>query len=83
MNQRRDILTSKQYDREELVRIAIQKNGDTTIDKNFNKGGRGIYIHPTSIKKALEKGVLDKNIKRFNGNIKQIIDLLNAEVENG
>ncbi len=83
MNQRRDILTNKSYDREELIRISILKNGETSIDKEFTLGGRGIYIHPSSLKKTLDKKILERHIKRFNGDFSQIKDLIIQEVNNG
>lgn len=82
MNQRTDSVTRKTYDRDELIRVAIQKNGDTTIDKEYNHGGRGIYIHPSNIQKALDKGILKNKVKRFGGNINNIDEQL-KEVING
>lgn len=83
MNQRRDVLTNKSYNREELIRISILKNGNTMLDKKFTLGGRGIYIHPSSLKKALDKRILERQIKRFNGDFSQIEDLIIQEVNNG
>lgn len=79
MNQRTDIVTKQLFNRDELIRIAIQKDGTTTIDSNYKDGGRGIYIHPTSIEKALKHKILENHLKRFKGNINQIIDTLKEE----
>gem|GEM_PF-2190264 len=65
---RKDIVTRKIFDRNELIRISIAKNGVTKIDYNKNLGGRGIYIHPDSVKKGLESKILIKNINKFHGN---------------
>ncbi len=82
MNPRTDAVTRKTYNRDELIRVAIQKDGTTTIDKEYSQGGRGIYLHPTSIDKALDRGILKNQIKRFGGNIKDIEQQL-KEVTNG
>ncbi len=78
---RRDVVTRKSYDRDLLIRIAIQKNGTTEIDREYNLKGRGIYILPSSIQIGLEKNILLRNIKRFNGNIEQIIDEIKGEAK--
>lgn len=83
MNTRKDIVTNKVFDRNELIRIAIQKNGETLIDKNFSMGGRGIYILPTNIEIALEKKILERQVKRFKGNFSNIEKTLIMEVKNG
>ncbi|NQX83337.1 MAG: DUF448 domain-containing protein [Mycoplasmataceae bacterium] len=72
INNRKDIITSKTYSRNLLIRISVFKNGVTRIDKEYNLGGRGIYVLPTSIKKGLENNFIKKNIKKFKGNIDDI-----------
>ena len=79
---RKDIITRKIICRDKLIRISIDKNGKTTIDKEYNKGGRGLYILPSSIEKGLRKNIISNHIKRFGGDINQILDKL-KEVENG
>lgn len=79
MNQRKDIVTKQLFNRDELIRVAIQKDGTTTIDSHYKDGGRGIYIHPSSIEKALKHNILDNHLKRFKGDINQIIDSLMEE----
>ncbi len=76
LNKRKDIATNVRYERDELIRISITKDGTTQIDKEYNLGGRGIYIHPNSIDKAIEKGMLKSNIKRFKGDYDFIIKQL-------
>lgn len=83
LNKRKDVVTNKRYERDEMIRISIQKDGTTTIDKDYNAGGRGIYIHKDNIKQAIEKKTLIGNIKRFNGNYEDIVEALKQEVENG
>lgn len=80
VNNRKDIVTRKSYKREELIRISILKDGVTSLDKNYNKGGRGIYVHPTSIKAGLENNIILKNIKRFKGDINMILENLKKEI---
>lgn len=82
MNQRTDIVTKKLFSRDELIRISIQKDGTTSIDKEYKDGGRGIYIHPDSIEKALKHKILENHINRFKGNIEQIKEQL-MEEQNG
>lgn len=79
---RKDIITGKIICRDKLIRISIDKNGKTTIDKEYNNGGRGLYILPSSIEKGLRKNIISNHIKRFGGDINQILDKL-KEVENG
>ena len=80
---RKDIVTHKLYDRNELIRISITKDGVTKIDHNKNLGGRGIYIHPTSIEKAIKTKILIKNINKFQGNWENIIEDIKKEMING
>ncbi len=79
INKRKDIVTHQRYERDELIRISMQKDGTTNIDKDYNLGGRGIYIHPSSIDKAIEKKILKSQIKRFKGNYELIIEQLEKE----
>ncbi len=79
LNKRKDIVTQNRYERDELIRIAIQKDGVTTIDKEHSHGGRGIYIHPSSIAKGIEKNILKSQIKRYKGNYNSIIERLKEE----
>lgn len=83
LNQRKDILDNKTYDRDKLIRIAVQKDGATAIDREYKLGGRGIYILPSNISKAIDKKVIERQVKRFNGNFKDIEDTLKEEVNNG
>ncbi len=83
LNKRKDIVTNKRFEREELIRISIDKDGATQIDHNYDKGGRGIYIHPDNINRAIESNVLKNNINRFKGNYGDIVLELKEEVENG
>ncbi len=83
LNKRKDIVTNKRYERNELIRISISKDGVTEIDKDYSKGGRGIYIHPENINKAIENNILKNNIKRFKGDYNKIVELLKEEVNNG
>lgn len=80
---RKDIVTKKIINRNELIRISISSDGVTSIDKDFKKGGRGIYISRTSIEEGISKNILKKNIKRFGGDINSIIIELKKEVNNG
>lgn len=79
---RKDIVTKKILNRDSLIRISICSDGTTSIDKNFNKGGRGIYVSKNSIETGLEKNIIKKNIKRFGGNIDSIINELKKEANN-
>ncbi len=79
---RKDIVTGKIYDRNNLIRICIDKSGTTSIDRNLNIKGRGIYIHPNSILVGMKKRILEKKIKKFGGSFEQIKDNL-MEVING
>ncbi len=74
INKRKDIVTQERYERDELIRISITKEGVTKIDKEYNLGGRGIYIHPSSIDKAIEKGILKSQIKRFKGDYDSVLE---------
>ena len=78
---RTDIVTKKIFDRNELIRISINKNGVTRIDDDYNLGGRGIYVHPKSIEKALKSKILLKKINKFGGNWENIIDLLKKKIK--
>lgn len=80
---RKDIVTKEILKRKDLIRISISSNGTTKIDKNFNMGGRGIYVSKSSIKIGLEKKIIKKNINRFGGDINSIIDELMKEVKDG
>ncbi len=80
---RKDVVTNKKVDRNEMIRISISKDGVTSIDRNFNNGGRGIYVLKSSIKIGIEKKILQKNIKRFGGDISNILNELLKEAENG
>lgn len=82
-NKRTDIVTNQKYERDELIRIAIKKNGETTIDYEFNQGGRGIYIKYESIKMGLNKNIIKNKLKRFNGNMVSIKQELERILENG
>ncbi len=73
---RTDILTREKYPKEELLRIDINKNGDTTIDYNFIKNGRGIYFHRNSLEKLLKKNILKNILKKYNGSFELIKDEL-------
>ena len=80
---RKDIVTNKIFEREKLIRISICNDGTTSIDNDFNKGGRGIYVLKTSIEIGLEKNIIKKNINKFGGDINSIInELLNIKEEN-
>lgn len=79
LNKRKDIVTQKRFERDELIRISILKDGTTSIDKECNKGGRGIYIHPSSIEKAIEKNILKSQVKRFKGDYEFIVEKLKEE----
>lgn len=79
---RKDILTKNIYNRTELIRISIQKNGDTFLDKEYTLGGRGIYIHPSSLEKGIKNNSLKSNISRFGGDIKLIEEELRKEIVN-
>ncbi len=83
LNNRKDIVTNKTFNRNELIRISILKDGTTSIDKEYNLGGRGIYIHPSSIEVAIDKGILKKNINRFKGNYESILIQIKEEINNG
>lgn len=74
INKRKDIVTQERYERDELIRISITKEGVTKIDKEYNLGGRGIYIHPSSIDRAIEKGILKSQIKRFKGDYDSVLE---------
>ncbi len=76
LNKRRDIVTNNRFDRNELIRISILKDGTTTIDKNYSNGGRGIYIHPTSIKSGIERGNIKSQVKRFKGDYEFVLQQL-------
>lgn len=80
---RTDLVTNTIFDRDDLIRISISKNGVTKIDYNHKLGGRGIYIHPSSIEKGLQKNIIRKKINRFNGNLDDIIEELKKEIKNG
>lgn len=80
LNKRKDVVTNKRYERDELIRISILKDGTTTIDTEYKLGGRGIYIHKDSIPKGIEKGIIRNNIKRFKGDYETILKQL-EEVE--
>ncbi len=62
------------------MRIAILKNGTTKLDKNYSFGGRGIYIHNSSIKIGFEKDILKNQIKKFDGDYNSISDELVKEM---
>ncbi len=83
LNKRKDVVTNKRYERDEMIRISILKDGTTTIDKDWTAGGRGIYIHKDNIKQAIEKNSLRGNVNRFKGNYEVVLELLKQEVENG
>ena len=80
---RTDLVTNKIFDRSDLIRISIDKKGVTKIDYNHKLGGRGIYIHPSSIEKGLQKNIIKKKINRFSGNLEDIIEDLKKEIKNG
>ena len=80
---RRDIVTNNIFDRNELIRISIKKDGVTNIDYNNELGGRGIYIHPTSIEKGLNRKILSKRINKFGGSLENILEELEKEIKNG
>lgn len=80
INTRRDIVTNKRFERDELIRIAVLKNGETLIDKDYSKGGRGIYVHPTSIEQGINKNIIKSNINRFKGNWELILEKLKEEI---
>ena len=80
---RRDIVTNNIFDRDELIRISIKKDGVTNIDYNNKLGGRGIYIHPTSIEKGLKRKILAKRINKFGGSLENILEELEKEIKNG
>ena len=67
---RKDIVTYKEFPKEELIRIVITKEGKTYISDT--KEGRGIYVSQTSLKKGLDKGIIKKTISKYNGNIEDI-----------
>jgi predicted RNA-binding protein YlxR (DUF448 family) len=73
-NIRRDLVTYKEYNREELIRIVVTKDGTTKIDPTLE--GRGIYVHKNSIDKGINKGSIEKAIKRFGGSSKEILEQL-------
>lgn len=75
-NIRRDIVTKEKFNKEKLLRIVVTKKNKTFIDKDFNIEGRGIYIHKNNILKGLEKGIIEKNVKKYNGSFKEIEDEL-------
>lgn len=73
INIRRDLFTGEYHPKSELIRINIKKDGSTTIDVDQKELGRGIYIHPNSVKNIeQQKGKLIGNIKRFKGDISVI-----------
>ncbi len=76
VNDRKDIVTNKRFKREELIRVSILKDGTTSIDENYSMGGRGIYIHPTSIDNGINRGVIKKQIKRFKGDPEAVLQQL-------
>ncbi len=76
LNKRKDILTNQRYERSELIRISILKNGETNIDKEYTMGGRGIYILPPNIDEAINRGVIKSQIKRFKGDYETILKQL-------
>ena len=78
---RRDIVTNEIFDKDELIRISISKDGVTRIDKDKNLGGRGLYIHPMYIKKGIDKNIIYNSIRRFKGNMDSILVELNEEVK--
>lgn len=77
---RKDIVTHEIIDRNKLIRISIQKNGVTRIDKEYTFGGRGIYFKPSSVKEGIENKIIYRNIKRFKGSFNEIKDELLKEV---
>ncbi len=76
VNDRKDIVTNKRFKREELIRISILKDGTTSIDENYTIGGRGIYIHPTSIEQGIDRDIIKRQIKRFKGEPKVVLQQL-------
>lgn len=83
INDRKDVVTNKRYKRSELIRVAILKDGSTLIDKDYSLGGRGIYIHKTSIELINTNNYLKGNINRFKGDYDKVVELLIKEVDNG
>ncbi|BDU67695.1 MAG: hypothetical protein TYPL_3480 [Candidatus Tyloplasma litorale] len=82
INTRKDIVTKKKYNRDELIRISISKNGETQIDDRYNLGGRGIYVHPKSIDDGVKKNIILNNIKRFKGkNYEKLIEEIKKEAK--
>ncbi len=73
LNKRKDIVTNQRYERDELIRISVLKNGETNIDKEYSLGGRGIYILPSNIDEAIKRGILKSQIKRFKGDYETIL----------
>lgn len=82
MTERKDIVTNERFDRSELIRISVQKDGSTTIDHSLNGKGRGIYVHPTNLKVALDRNVIKGQVKRFKGDFTKI-ELELKELING
>ncbi len=79
---RKDVVSGNIFNRDELIRICIDKNGATFIDKEFNIKGRGIYVHPDNLEIAFKKRILERQVRRFGGSLEKIKEQL-LEVANG
>ena len=69
---RMDLLGRKTYLKTELIRVSILKTGETTIDWDQVKLGRGIYFHINSLQVILDRKILEKQINKYEGDFSSI-----------
>lgn len=63
--QRKDLATGKTFDKEQLIRVVVDKNNQVTIDETGKLAGRGAYIliDNQSAKIVKNKKLLDRALK--------------------
>lgn len=62
---RKDLLTDEMRPKKELVRIALSKDGDLSVDPTGKKPGRGAYVslRPEDIETAKKRQIIEKALK--------------------
>jgi predicted RNA-binding protein YlxR (DUF448 family) len=62
---RRDLVSREMFDKREMLRIVLNKEGEISIDPSGKKNGRGTYVKMDneSTKILFDKKLLDKEFK--------------------
>lgn len=77
--QRKDLATGKSFDKEQLIRVVVDKNNQVTIDETGKMAGRGAYIliDNQSARIVKNKKLLDRALKvKVNQEIYQQLEQL-------